>query len=141
MARQGKGIKVNVSRLKVIEALEKSLTKLETDYQIGKKLDADYEKQKSDWHKKVLKLTLPLINKTEYCNINIRYNGTINVDFTLPAGSLVLPEEPKFEGKGQLAEWQYESQTEEIQNAIRLLRMCEDETVNTATYASISQYL
>ena len=141
MARQGKGIKVNVSRLKVIEALEKSLTKLETDYQIGKKLDADYEKQKSDWHKKVLKLTLPLINKTEYCNINIRYNGTINVDFTLPAGSLVLPEEPKFEGKGQIAEWQYEAQTEEIQSAIRLLRMCEDETVNTATYASISQYL
>ena len=141
MARQSKGIKVNVPRLKVIEALEKSLTKLETDYQIGKKLDADYEKQKSDWHKKVLKLTLPLINKTEYCNINIRYNGTINVDFTLPAGSLVLPEEPKFEGKGQMAEWQYESQTEEIQNAIRLLRMCEDETVNTATYASISQYL
>ena len=141
MARQSKGIKVNVPRLKVIEALEKSLNKLETDYEIGKKLDADYEKQKSDWHKKVLKLTLPLINKTEYCNINIRYNGTINVDFTLPAGSLVLPEEPKFEGKGQMAEWQYESQTEEIQNAIRLLRMCEDETVNTATYASISQYL
>ena len=141
MARQGKGIKVNVPRLKVIEALEKSLNKLETDYEIGKKLDADYEKQKSDWHKKVLELTLPLINKTEYCNINIRYNGTINVDFTLPAGSLVLPEEPKFEGKGQMAEWQYESQTEEIQNAISLLRMCEDETVNTATYASISQYL
>jgi hypothetical protein len=141
MARQSKGIKVNVSRLKVIEALEKSLTKLETDYQIGKKLDADYEKQKSDWHNKVLKLTLPLINKTEYCNINIRYNGTINVDFTLPAGSLVLPEEPKFEGKGQMADWQYEQETGEIQSAIRLLRMCEDETVNTATYASISQYL
>ena len=141
MARQSKGIKVNVPRLKVIEALEKSLNKLETDYEIGKKLDADYEKQKSDWHKKVLELTLPLINKTEYCNINIRYNGTINVDFTLPAGSLVLPEEPKFEGKGQIAEWQYEAQTEEIQSAIRLLRMCEDETVNTATYASISQYL
>ena len=141
MTRQGKGIKVNVPRLKVIEALEKSLTKLETDYQIGKKLDADYEKQKSDWHNKVLKLTLPLINKTEYCNINIRYNGTINVDFTLPAGSLVLPEEPKFEGRGQLAEWQYEAQKEEIESAIRLLRMCEDETVNTATYASISQYL
>jgi hypothetical protein len=32
MARQGKGINVNVPRLKVIEALEKSLTKLETDY-------------------------------------------------------------------------------------------------------------
>ena len=141
MARQGKGIKVNVPRLKVIEALEKSLTKLETDYQIGKKLDADYEKQKSDWHKKVLKLTLPLINKAEYCNISTRFNGTISVDFNLPAGSLVLPEEPKFEGKGQMAEWQYEAQTEEIQSAIRLLRMCEDETVNTATYASISQYL
>jgi len=126
MARQGKGIKVNVPRLKVIEALEKSLNKLETDYQIGKKLDADYEKQKSDWHKKVLKLTLPLI---------------ISVDFNLSAGSLTLPEEPKFEGKEQMAEWQYEQQKEEMESAIRLLRMCEDETVNTATYASISQYL
>jgi len=109
--------------------------------QIGKKLDADYEKQKSDWHKKVLKLTLPLINKAEYCNITTRYNGTISVDFNLSAGSLTLPEEPKFEGKEQIAEWQYEQQKEEMESAIRLLRMCEDETVNTATYASISQYL
>jgi hypothetical protein len=94
MARQSKGIKVNVSRLKVIEALEKSLTKLETDYQIGKKLDADYEKQKSDWHNKVLKLTLPLINKAENVRVNVRYNGSINVDFDLPAGVVNLPEEP-----------------------------------------------
>jgi hypothetical protein len=141
MARQGRGIKVNVPRLKVIEALEKSLIKLETEYEIGKKLDADFEKQKADWHKKVLKLALPLVNKADYCNIHSRYNGTISVDFSLPAGSLVLPEEPKYEGKSQLAEWQYEAQKDEIENAIRLLRMCEDETVNTATYASISQYL
>ncbi len=45
------------------------------------------------------------------------------------------------EGKEQIAEWQYEQQKEEMESAIRLLRMCEDETVNTATYASISQYL
>ena len=141
MARQGKGIKLNVPRLKVIEALEKSLTKLETDYQIGKKLDADFEKQKSDWHKKVLKLTLPLINKAEYCNITTRYNGTINVDFNLPSGSIVLPQEPKFESERQIPEYQYQAQKEEMESALRLLRMCEDETVNTATYASISQYL
>ena len=141
MARQGRGIKVNVPRLKVIEALEKSLIKLETEYEIGKKLDADFEKQKSDWHKKVLKLALPLVNKADYCNIHSRYNGTISVDFSLPAGSLVLPEEPEHQGKSGRTEWQYEAQKDEIENAIRLLRMCEDETVNTATYASISQYL
>ncbi|NBW12893.1 MAG: hypothetical protein EBR82_33200, partial [Caulobacteraceae bacterium] len=110
-------------------------------YQIGKKLDADYEKQMSDWHKKVLKLILPLINKAEYFHINTRYNGSITVDFNLPSGSVTLPDEPKFEGKGAMAEYQYESQKAEIESAIRLLRMCEDETVNTATYASISQYL
>ena len=141
MARQGKAIKVNVPRLKVIEALEKSLTKLETDYTDSKKQSEEYEKQKTDWHKQVLKLALPLVNKADYCNIHSRYNGTISVDFSLPAGSLVLPEEPKYEGKSQLAEWQYEAKKDEIENAIRLLRMCEDETVNTATYASISQYL
>lgn len=141
MARQGRGIKVNVPRLKVIEALEKSLTKLETDYTNSKKQSEEYEKQKTDWHKQVLKLALPLVNKADYCNIHSRYNGTVSVDFSLPAGSLVLPEEPKYEGKSQLAQWQYEAQKDEIENAIRLLRMCEDETVNTATYASISQYL
>jgi len=141
MARQGKGIKVNVPRLKVIEALEKSLTKLETDYVDGKEQDADYEKQKLEWQKTVAELTLPFIDKAEFYNVNIRYNGTINVDFTLPAGTLVLPEQPTYEGKPQIAQWQYEQQAEEIQSAIRLLRMCEDETVNTATYASISQYL
>jgi len=141
MARQGKGIKVNLPRLKVIEALEKSLTKLETDYVDGKEQDADYEKQKLEWQKTVAELTLPFIDKAEFYNVNIRYNGTINVDFTLPAGTLVLPEQPTYEGKPQIAQWQYEQQAEEIQSAIRLLRMCEDETVNTATYASISQYL
>lgn len=141
MTRQGKGIKVNVPRLKVIEALEKSLNKLETDYADGKERDADYEKQKLEWQKTVAELTLPFIDKAEFYNVNIRYNGTINVDFTLPPGTLVLPEQPTYEGKPQIAQWQYEQQTEEIQSAIRLLRMCEDETVNTATYASISQYL
>lgn len=141
MARQGKGIKVNVPRLKVIEALEKSLTKLETDYTDSKKQSEEYEKQKTDWHKQVLKLALPLVNKADYCNIHSRYNGTVSVDFSLPAGSLVLPEEPEHQGKSGRTEWQYEAQKDEIENAIRLLRMCEDETVNTATYASISQYL
>ena len=141
MARQGKGIKVNVPRLKVIEALEKSLTKLETDYTDGKKQSEEYDKAKLEWQKTVAELTLPFIDKAEFYNVNIRYNGTINVDFTLPAGTLVLPEEPTYTGKSQIADWQYEQQKEEMESAIRLLRMCEDETVNTATYASISQYL
>jgi hypothetical protein len=53
--------------------------------------------------------------------------------------SLELPEEPKFEGKGQMADWQYEQETGEIQKRNKTFFVCAKmRLVNTATYASIT---
>lgn len=140
MARQSQGIKVNVPRLKVIEALEKSLVKLETDYANTKKLDEEYEKAKLEWQKQVIKLALPLIDKAQSVNVRQRYNDITDVEFTLPSGLFVLPKEPS-NNYECIPEYKYDNSKTEIESAIRLLRMCEDDTVNTATYSNISQYL
>lgn len=140
MARRGQTINVKVPRAKVVKALEQALVKLETNYKNQdveqKKYDAVYKK----WQQQVIKLAIAKINKAENMRVNIRYNGNINVDFDLPAGIVKLSEEPtkKYE---DLPDWQYKDSKEEIENAIRLLNMCEDEYINTATYGAISKYL
>jgi hypothetical protein len=38
-------------------------------------------------------------------------------------------------------EWQYKEQKEEIENAIRILKMTDEEVVNTSTYNAVARYL
>ena len=40
-----------------------------------------------------------------------------------------------------MVEWQYNSKVDEIENAIRILKMTDDEVVSTSTYNAIAQYL
>ncbi len=40
-----------------------------------------------------------------------------------------------------LGSYDYEQQKEEISNAIRILKMTDEETVSTSTYNAISKYL
>ena len=81
---------------------------------------------------------LKLLRQQTYANE--RYNGVINVDFNLPAGTLELPAEPKKDFM-VLHEWQYREQKEEIENAIRILKMTDEEVVSTSTYNAIARYL
>ena len=38
-------------------------------------------------------------------------------------------------------DWQYREAIEEIENAIRILKMTDEETVSTSTYNTIARYL
>jgi hypothetical protein len=38
-------------------------------------------------------------------------------------------------------DWQYREHTEEIENAIRILKMTDEEVVSTSTYNAIARYL
>jgi hypothetical protein len=38
-------------------------------------------------------------------------------------------------------EYEYRSQKEEIENAIRILKMTDEEVVNTSTYNAVARYL
>ena len=140
MARNGKAINVKIATTKVIKALEGALAKLETEYASQEANEAKYDKARKAWAKEVGKLALAQISKAENISANERYNGVINVDFNLPAGTIKLPDEPKKDFM-TMNDWQYREQKEEIENAIRILKMTDEEVVSTSTYNAIARYL
>ena len=140
MARNGKSINVKIATTKVIKALETKLAQIKKDKANQKVNEERYNKAHEKWHKDVAKLALTAINKAEDLSANVRYNGQINVDFNLPKGAIELPAEPKKDFES-FHDWQYKEMVEEIENAIRILKMTDEEVVSTSTYNAIARYL
>ena len=140
MARNGKSINVKIATTKVITALETKLAQLKKDKANLKVNEEKYNKAHEKWRKDVAKLALSAINKAEDLTANVRYNGSVNVDFNLPKGAIDLPTEPEKDFES-FHEWQYKEMVDEIENAIRILKMTDEETVSTSTYNTIARYL
>ena len=140
MARNGKSINVKIATTKVITALETKLAQLKKDKANQKVNEEKYNKAHEKWRKDVAKLALSAINKAEDLSANVRYNGSVNVDFNLPKGAIDLPAEPEKDFES-FHEWQYKEMVDEIENAIRILKMTDEETVSTSTYNTIARYL
>ena len=140
MARNGKSINVKIATSKVIKALETKLAQLKTDKANQKVNEEKYQKAHEKWRKDVAKLALSAINKAEDLSANVRYNGSVNVDFNLPKGAIDLPTEPEKDFES-FNDWQYKEMVDEIENAIRILKMTDEETVSTSTYNTIARYL
>jgi hypothetical protein len=140
MARNGKAIQVKIATSKVIKALENKLAQLEKDKENQATNEAKFEKAREKWNKEIAKLALAQISKATDLSANVRYNGVINVDFNLPAGTIELPAEPKKDFES-FHDWQYREMVEEIENAIRILKMTDEEVVSTSTYNAIARYL
>ena len=137
---RGKAINVKIATTKVIKALEEAKAKLEKTFASREANEAKYQKAHTAWKKEVGKLALAQITKAEGISACERYNGVINVDFNLPAGTIKLPEQPKKDYE-TIHEWQYREQLGEIENAIRILKMTDEEVVSTSTYNAIARYL
>jgi hypothetical protein len=140
MARNHKAISVKIATTKVIKALENKLAQLKKDKDNQQANEEKFNKAHEKWLKEIAKLALASISKAENLQAHTRYNGTINVDFNLPAGVIELPAEPKKDFES-FHDWQYKEMTEEIENAIRILKMTDEETVSTSTYNAIARYL
>jgi hypothetical protein len=140
MARNGKAINVKIATTKVIKALEGALDKLNKDFASQEANEAKHEKAEKAWNKEVAKLAMGAIAKAEDLSAHTRYNGEIQVSFSLPKGSIELPAEPK-KDYVSIHEWQYREQKDEIENAIRILKMTDEEVVSTSTYNAIARYL
>jgi hypothetical protein len=140
MARNGKAIQVKIATTKVIKALETKLAQLQKDKANQKSNEEKFEKAQKAWNKEFAKLALAQISKAEDLTASARYNGEINVHFSLPKGSIDIPKEPEREFES-LHDWQYKEMVDEIENAIRILKMTDEEVVNTSTYNAIARYL
>jgi hypothetical protein len=140
MARNGKSINVKIATTKVIKALETKLADLKKTQATQTTNEEKYQKATEKWSKEVAKLALSAIAKAEDLSATLRYNGMINVDFNLPKGVIDLPAQPEKDYE-TYNDWQYREMFEEIENAIRILKMTDEEVVSTSTYNAIARYL
>jgi hypothetical protein len=139
MAR-GKAIQVKIATTKVIKALETKLAQIQKDKANQKSNEEKFAKATEKWSKEIAKLALAQISKAENLRASVRYNGMVNVDFDLPKGAIDLPKEPE-KDFDTYHEWQYKEMVDEIENAIRILKMTDEEVVSTSTYNAIARYL
>ena len=137
---RGKAINVKIATTKVIKALETKLAQLQKDKANQAQNEEKFKKAQEKWNKEVAKLALDKISKAEDLSAHTRYNGQINVSFSLPAGTFVMPDEPQKDFES-FHDWQYREMLEEIENAIRILKMTDEEVVSTSTYNAIARYL
>jgi hypothetical protein len=140
MAR-GKAISVKIPTQRVITALETKLAELETNWSNQEANEAKFEKAREIWRKELQKYAVAHIeNATNFRTSYRSYNNTLNIDFDLIVNEKEMPVEPEREFE-QLHTHNYREQKEEMSNAIRILKMTDEEVVNTSTYNAVARYL
>jgi inorganic triphosphatase YgiF len=141
MAR-GKAISVKIPTQRVIAGLETALTKLEADYASQEASEAKYEKAMEKWRNELKEFAIANISKAENFRTNYRsYNNKLNIDYDIIiVNEKEMPVEPEREHE-LLRQHEYREQKEEITNAIRILKMTDEEVVNTSTYNAVARYL
>ena len=138
-----RGINVKVATPKIIKALETSLAKMKKDFAEQDKKQAAFEKAKETWVKKGAKILIEnakLANDTDLSVWHTQANLTIRFDLENEKIKDLLGECPVQE-PNRISEWQYKEAVEEIENAIRLLKLTDEEFVSTSTYKSVAKYI
>jgi hypothetical protein len=138
---KGKAISVKIATPKVIKALETKLAELNTNYANQEANETKYQKALEKWKKEISAYAVANIKKAENFRTNYRsWNNQLNIDFDLTVSESDLPKQPEREFE-QMGSHTYKDMKEEIENAIRILKMTDEETVNTSTYNAIARYL
>jgi hypothetical protein len=131
-----RALSVKVATPKVIKALEAKLeagTKAITNNEKKRK---EYEKVEKAWAKEVSEIAYKHISKAEV-SASDNWRGETNVNIQFATGVVKFPEKPTIELEQELGRYE----VTEIENAIRILKMTDEETVNASTFKTIAQYL
>jgi len=131
-----RAISVKVATTKVIKALEEKLDNGKKAIVSNEKKRKEYEKVEKAWAKEVADIVFKQISKAEV-SAHENWRNEVNLNVQLPAGSVKLPEKPAIELESELARYE----VQEIENAIRILKMTDEEYVNASTFKQVAQYL
>ena len=138
---RGKAINVKIATSKVIKALETALAKLEKSYSTQEANEAKHEKAMEKWRKELFAFALTKVAKAQNVRANYRsYNKTLNIDFDVLCDEKDFPAMPERDFD-TISVYDYRQQKEEIGNAIRILKMTDEEVISTSTYNSVAKYL
>ena len=141
MATRGKAISVKIATAKVIKALETRLAELEANWSNQEANEAKYDKARKAWQKEVQDFAIANIKKAENFRTNYRaWNNSLNIDFDLTVSEKDLPTEPQRDFT-TMHQHTYNEIVEDITNALTILKMTDEETVNASTMKQIARYL
>ena len=136
-----RAITVKVATPKVIKALETKLATIKKDYAEQGANEAKYEKARDKWKKEVQDFAIANIKKAENFRTNYRsWNNSLNVDFDLIVKESDFPKEPERDFT-VMHQHSYNEIVEDITNALTILKMTDEETVNASTMKQIAKYL
>jgi len=136
-----RAITVKVATPKVIKALETKLETIKADYASQAENEVKYEKARAEWQKAVGEYAVANVANAENFRTNYRsWNRTLNVDFDLTCNETDFPKEPARDFT-TMHSHSYNEIVEDITNALTILKMTDEETVNASTMKQIAQYL
>ena len=136
-----RAITVKVATPKVIKALETRLATLEKDYASQEANEAKFQKKHEAWKKEIGKWAIANFSKSENLRTNYRnWNNTLNVDFDIVVKESDFPIEPEKDYE-TIHQHNYREMKEDITNALTILKMTDEETVNASTMKQIAKYL
>jgi DNA repair exonuclease SbcCD ATPase subunit len=136
-----RSISVKVATPKVIKALETKLADIKKNYAEQEVNEAKYQKDMEKYRKALTDYALANIKKATNIRTNHRsWNNSLNIDFDVDTKGADFPTEPVREFE-MLHSHAYKELVEDIQNALNILKMTDEETVNATTMKSIAQYL
>jgi hypothetical protein len=136
-----RAITVKVATPKVIKALETKLATLKSDYANQAKNEAKHQKEYEKYRKALQEYAIANIKKANNVRVNHRsWNNTLNIDFDVDTTGADFPTEPEKDYE-VLHQHTYKEMVEDITNALTILKMTDEETVNASTMKQIARYL
>jgi len=136
-----RSITVKVATTKVIAALETKLAQIQNDFVNQDQLEAKFQQDLRAWNKALTEYALANIDKAENFRTSYRsWSNSLNIDFDVDTKGKDFPAQPEREFE-QIHRHSYNEMVQEITNALSILRMTDEETVNASTMKSIAKYL
>ena len=134
-----KALNLKVKTEKVIKALETALSDIRQKMEAHKKAEEAHKKALAEWRKKVITAIGEGKVKPEEDFTVHSWRGEqpkVNITFRLPA-NLIQPQEPETDYN----KWGVNNDIEELENAIALLKMTDEEYVSAATYKGVARFI
>ena len=136
-----RAITVKVATPKVIKALETKLATIKKDYAEQGANEAKYQKAREKWNKEIGDWAIKNFSKAQNLRTSYRsWNNTLNVDFDIITKESAFPVEPEKDYE-VIHTHVYREMKEDITNALTILKMTDEETVNASTMKQIAKYL
>ena len=139
--QKSKPISVKIATAKVIKALEERLTQFKKDYLAQEALEKKYNKEHEAYKKELIEYALANAKLAQNFRTSYRnYSKCLNIDFDITVDESKLPKEPE-RNYTIIHASEYADTVNEIENAVRILKMTDEEVVSTSAYNAIARYL